>query len=146
MSIHPPYSLLVEMKSLKVESFADAIGAFSSLVCAVHCVAAPSLLVAGSVIPAVMLEDEAFHRAILWVVIPMALIAFGIGCRRHKDRRVMAFGAIGIAGLLASTFLFHDWIGEGGERITTLISAGFLLAAHARNFRRCRVDGCEHDH
>ena len=31
----------------------------------------------------------------LWLILPAAIVAFGIGCWRHKDRWVLALGIIG---------------------------------------------------
>jgi len=134
------------MKSLKIGSLADAVGIFSSVACAVHCLAIPTMLVAGSAIPAALaLPEELFHRVMLLFVVPAAVIAFGIGCKKHKDRRVMVLGSIGIVGMVTSTFFLHDLIGENGERVVVLISAGLLMAAHLRNFKQCRAGACDHE-
>lgn len=134
------------MRSLRVESLADLVGIAGSVVCAVHCVAAPTLMVIGSAVPSILLGDEAFHKAMLWFVVPTALLAFGLGCRRHKDGKTILLGSVGLIGMVLSTLLLHDLIGETGERIVVLISAGILVSAHVRNFRCCRAEGCEHSH
>ncbi len=50
--------------------------------------------------PTVFLDDESFHRTILWLVVPSSLLAFGLGCRRHRDPRVLLLGALGLAGIV----------------------------------------------
>lgn len=134
------------MKSLRVESLADVAGIAGSVACAIHCVAAPLLLVIGSSVPTVLLADESFHQAMLWLVVPSALLAFWLGCKKHKDVKTFVFGAFGLSGMILSTLLLHDLIGESGERIVVLLSAGMLVAAHVRNFKCCRVEGCDHSH
>ncbi|MCG8468934.1 MAG: MerC domain-containing protein [Gemmatimonadetes bacterium] len=123
---------------------ADGLGLLASTVCAVHCLLLPTLLVAGSTLPSFLLSDESFHRALLWLILPSALIAFGLGCWRHKDRGVLALGTAGLLGIVLSAAL-HDVLGESNERTATLASAAVLVAAHVRNFRRCRASRCDHD-
>lgn len=112
--------------------------------CALHCIALPVLLVLGGTMPFVFLGDESFHRRMLWLVVPAALLAFTLGCKRHKDRRVVLLGAVGIVGMVLAGTVLHDWIGETGERLVTLASAALLIAGHLRNFRLCRSDACRH--
>ena len=128
-----------------VRSFADWLGIAASTACGIHCILLPTLLVTGTVLPASFLGDESFHLAMLWIILPAAVLAFGIGCWRHKDRWVITMGFIGMAGMVLSAFVMHDLIGELGERITTVISAAILVAAHYRNFQLCRSSGCTHE-
>ena len=80
-----------------------------------------------------------------WVILPAAILAFGIGCRRHKDRWVLALGMIGLIGMALSAVVLHDIVGEAGERVVTLLSAAVLVVAHYRNFQICRSSGCAHE-
>ena len=79
--------------------------------------------------------------------VPIAALAFTLGCRAHRDRRVLVLGISVLAGLTASFTVLHDVLGETGERLALLASAGLLIAAHLRNFRLCRSGSCDHaDH
>ncbi len=132
-------------RSLGVRSFADGIGILGSATCALHCIAAPVFLVAGTTLPASFATDESFHRMLFWAILPASFLAFGLGCWRHKDHRVLLLGALGLFGLAFPIAAPHDLIGEIGERWVTVGSAGLLIAAHLRNFRRCRTEGCDHE-
>ena len=132
-------------RSLGVRSFADGIGILGSAVCALHCISVPVLLVAGTTLPASFVTDETFHQLLLWAILPAATLAFGLGCWQHKDRWVLLLGILGLLGLCSSVAAPHDLIGEIGERFVTVGSAGILIAAHLRNFRRCRADDCDHE-
>lgn len=127
----------------------DTLGLAGAAVCAVHCLVGPLLLVAGPALASLAVPDESFHRAMLWVVIPSAVLAFAIGCRRHRDVTTGVLGGVGLLAFVLAVTWLHDLIGEGGERIVTLASAGLLGVAHVRNFRRCRQapceQGCHHD-
>lgn len=126
-------------------SVADWFGIAASTVCALHCVVVPTLLVTGVILPASLLADESFHLAMLWLIVPAAIIAFSIGCRRHKDKWVLALGILGVFGIVLAGTILHDIVGEVGERIVTVASAAVLVAAHYRNFRICRSMDCAHD-
>ncbi len=128
-----------------VRAAADWIGAAASTACAVHCILLPTLLVTGTVLPASILGDETFHLAMMWFILPAAILAFGIGCWRHKDRWVLALGIIGLFGMASTVTVLHDVAGEAGERAATLLFAAVLLAAHYRNFKLCRSTDCAHE-
>ena len=129
----------------KARTVADWFGIAASTACAVHCILIPTLLVMGTVIPISFLADESFHYAMLWIILPAAIIAFGIGCWRHKDSWVFALGMTGMAGMVLAVSVLHDVIGETGERIATVIFAAILIAAHYRNFKICRSSRCAHE-
>ena len=128
-----------------MRTIADWLGIAASTACAVHCLLIPTLLVTGTVLPTSVLGGESFHLAMLWLILPAAIVAFGIGCWRHKDRWVLALGIMGLTGMVLSFAVLHDVAGEAGERIGTLLSASVLIAAHYRNFRLCRSSGCAHE-
>ena len=77
-------------RSGMIRTIADWLGIAASSACAVHCILLPTLLVTGTVLPATVFADERFHEAMLWMILPAAIVAFGMGCWRHKDRWVMA--------------------------------------------------------
>ena len=136
---------MTELRTGRTSAIADWFGIAASTACAVHCILIPTLLITGTVLPATVLADESFHLAMLWVILPAAIVAFGIGCWRHKDRWVLALGAIGLTGMVLAVAVLHDIAGEVGERVVTVISAAILIAAHYRNFRLCRASGCAHE-
>lgn len=136
---------MMDLRVDRMGAIADWLGIAASTACAMHCILVPLLLVTGTVLPASALGDESFHQAMMWMIPPVAIVAFAIGCWRHKDRWVLALGAIGLTGMVLSVTVLHDVTGEVGERIGTLLSAAVLIAAHYRNFRNCRSSGCTHE-
>ena len=129
----------------KTRSIADGIVILGSAGCALHCMAAPVFLVAGTALPASFLTDESFHQMLLWAILPASILAFGLGCWRHKDGWVQGLGILGLLGLSLSVVAPHDLIDESGERWVTVGSAGILISAHLRNFKQCRTDRCDHE-
>lgn len=133
------------MRSQRTRQLADRIGIASSTLCAVHCLVGPILLVAGTAIPSVWQPDESFHLLLLWAILPAALVAFGLGCWRHKDRWVLALGLVGLMGICAAALAGHERLGEISERALTIGSATLLITAHGRNARLCRTDEGTHE-
>ncbi len=52
-----------------LRSFADGIGILGSATCALHCIAAPVFLVAGTARPDSFVSDESFHQMLLWAIL-----------------------------------------------------------------------------
>ena len=132
-------------RSVGVRPLADAVGVAGSLLCAMHCLLVPVALLIGPIGRVPHTDDEAFHHLLLWMVVPAAAVAFGVGCLEHKDRWVLGLGAVGLATMTAAFTLLHDAIGASGERIAAMLASGLLITAHVRNFQLCRSGACRHD-
>ena len=148
--IRPPLSFagsetFLDPLWLSVRSVATTGVAATGAVLASTARAAITFTLAGPFTPLLLIRDEGFHQAVLWVVAPAAALAFSTGCLQHKDRAVFLMGGVGMSLLFASVTFAHDLIGETGERLLTIFSASLLIAAHVRNFRLCRRDVCAHD-
>ncbi len=127
--------------SLSLRSLADRVGILVSALCAIHCALGPILLAAGAALPFAFLAEEGLHELLLWAIVPAAVLAFGLGCRRHKDLWVLVLGLLGLVGIVSSV-LAREVVGETGERVLAIASAGLLIVAHVRNFNRCRDTDC----
>lgn len=122
----------------------DKVAVSTSAICAVHCLCLPLLLGVFPAMGATFFGDEFFHVLLLWLVIPLSLIALSLGCRKHKSRLVAVFGVIGLAFLVVAASAGHDVLGETGERIATLVGAIAIAAGHLRNYTLCRRVDCDH--
>lgn len=130
---------------MKVSAIADAVGTTGSVICAAHCLAGPAVLLTGSLLPTILLPDESFHQAMLCLLLPTGLVAFTLGCRRHKDLFTLLLGVAGLLGLTLTATVLHDLLGETSEKVVTLLAVSLLLAGHIRNFRLCRASQCQHE-
>ena len=120
----------------------DRVAISTSAVCAIHCLCLPLLL---SVLPAMgatFFGQELFHVMLLWLVIPLSVVALGMGCRKHKNWLVGLFGFLGLVLLVMAAAFGHDFLGETGERFTTLAGALFIGVGHFRNYSLCRRAEC----
>lgn len=126
------------MNTVKTQGILDYAAISASVLCMLHCLATPLVLVAAPVLSATFLADEAFHRTIVLLVVPTSFMALYVGSRRHGDRSVLFGGMIGLVSLVLVAYFGHDLLGEAGEKAATVASGAALALAHLRNYRLCR--------
>ncbi len=73
-----------------------------AVICGIHCLVTPVLLVALPILATTFWVDENFHLWMILLVIPTTSLALWSGCRRHKDQWVLAAGAMGIGILITA--------------------------------------------
>ena len=139
----------------------DSLAISMSIICAVHCLLTPLLVILFPILTTTFWVDQDFHLWMLFFVLPTTTLAVFLGCRRHKDKFVMGLSSIGLACLFAvslyeSFFLLqhgseclHCTQGDYSRHFTAKtyfnIFGGVLLAsAHVRNYRLCRRSRCTH--
>ncbi|MBT3661812.1 MAG: MerC domain-containing protein [Rhodospirillaceae bacterium] len=121
----------------------DKFAVSTSAVCAIHCLCLPLFLSVVPALSATVLGQESFHEMLLWLVIPLSLVALSMGCRKHKSWLVLFLGLVGLGLLIVAATMGHDILGEGGERMATLMGAIAIAAGHIRNYTLCRVSMCD---
>lgn len=120
------------------QPISDKIAISLSLACAVHCLITPFLLVAVPSLAVLGLGDELFHQTMAVLVIPTSIISLTLGCKLHKRYHLFLLSLIGLT-LLIAALMFHDSIGEYGEKLFTVLGAGFIAYSHYRNFKLCQA-------
>jgi len=115
-----------------------------SVVCALHCMLLPVALAFLPSLASLPMGDESFHRALVFLVLPLSLIALTLGCKRHRQWYVFAIGAMGCSVLLITAVLGHDLMGEFFEKVATIIGSSLVASSHLVNYRRCRQVDCQH--
>ena len=139
----------------------DRIGVGMALICAVHCLLTPILIVLLPIIASTFWVAGDFHFWMLLMVLPLTTFSFFMGCKKHHDVLLVIFAFIGVA------FLFSGvWFGcsscngghhfpslsdfskfpHGFESVFTTIGGFLLVLAHFRNYRLCRKSSCDHNH
>ncbi len=121
-------------------SWLDGTAVALSALCVLHCIALP-LVVAGLPFLAHIVEGH-LHAQMLVVVLPLSVVAFGVGYRRHHDRRVIFIGLLGMLLLVFGATIAHDQLGLAADRTMTILGALVLGAAHLSNAYYYRFLGC----
>lgn len=143
----------------------DSLAVGMSMICAVHCLITPVVIGVMPVLATTFWTDQHFHLWMLLLVVPTAAVALFLGCRKHRDRLVVLFGALGLTvlsavavyeSLIHSTPVLQEHVHcahcakrEAGNLFTgataaNMVGAVFLTAAHVRNFLLCRQAKCCH--
>ena len=115
----------------KSTNWLDGAAVGLSALCLIHCLALP-LVVAGLPFLAQFSEGH-LHRQMLVVVLPLSIVALGLGYRHHRNGKIFAAGGVGMALLAVGASLAHDNWGLMADRSFTIIGALILAAAHFYN-------------
>ena len=115
----------------------DSYGIGISVLCALHCLAAPLVFV---VAPAFTnsFESDWVHIFLFLVVTGIAGFLFGRHYRVHRSNKVLYFAGTGLILLLAGMIVGHEFGSRPMERIFSVFGSLFLVAAHFYNIRACR--------
>ena len=125
--------------------YLDRIGVFLSATCLLHCLTLPVMLTIAPMTQTGLLDEQTFHLVLLWFILPVSLIALGIGCRQHKDLLILVLGGTGLCLLLFAGLVGHTVLSPSAERAVTIVAGLILAAAHLRNFKICRATNCDHE-
>lgn len=135
-----------ESKNLIKSTSLDRLGILLSGICVIHCLLAPIAL---TMLPIIGLnsfvEDLLFHRLMLWLVLPTSIIALTIGCRQHRDFRILGTGALGMIILILVAILGHEILSPPMEKILTTVGGVVLAISHILNYRACQKLTCADD-
>lgn len=82
----------------------DRIAIIMAVVCGIHCLITPVLLVALPILGTTFWGSSNFHLWVLAFVLPTTALASIAGCRKHKNKAVAALTIGGVALLATATF------------------------------------------
>lgn len=114
-----------------------------SLLCAIHCLILPVVAILAPTSISLMLTDEAFHQGLLWGIIPISIFALYMGCAKHKSFRIFFCTISGLLILCLAGYLGHDYLGEIGEKMLTVLGGTIVAFGHVSNYQLCREQECD---
>ena len=120
----------------KSTNWLDGTAVGLSALCLIHCLALP-LLVAGLPFLAQFSEGH-LHAQMLVVVLPLSVVALGLGFRHHRSGQIIAAGVVGMALLTIGATVAHSQLGLTADRTFTIFGALILASAHYYNSVRTR--------
>jgi len=112
----------------------DLAGIGASLLCILHCVATPLLVIA---LPALEVLERQTHAAFALGILCIGLLAFIPGYRRHRRSRVVLLGLVGFGMLTAGVLVPEGAMSETAEVTVTVLGGATLITAHLRNAYFC---------
>ncbi len=145
----------------------DKLAISMAAICAVHCLLTPVLIVMLPIVAASFFVHQDFHLWMLYLVIPTTTFAIYMGCRKHKDKWVATFSAIGVSVLICALVVERSnaatsapvegahcehCVRDLSEQPLPIHTAAwvnvlgglFLASGHVRNYRLCRRAKCTH--
>ena len=128
---------------MNTQSAMDKSAIGLSLLCLAHCLLTPALLILLPAMSATFLEDERFHKALIFIVVPLSSFALFLGCKAHRDIKIAVIGALGLLLLVFAAFVGGPIWGEIAEKSLTVAGALVMVYSHYKNFRLCRSHNCE---
>lgn len=115
----------------------DKAGIGLSAACVVHCTTLPMLVALSPSLFGGLLNDANFHRWLLVLILPTAVLAFGLSWWRHRRWSILLPGLVGLGLLGCAALLGHDGpLGEWGEKLLTFAGGLALISGHALNLMR----------
>ena len=108
-----------------------------SLICAIHCLFAPSFLILTSTLLSFSYDNEFIHKMIVLLAVPISIFALTSGYRAHKNQSIVLVGSIGLLILIMAVLLGENILGEYGEKGITLLGSSLIIFSHYRNHKTC---------
>ena len=94
----------MKMNMTGMQTFTDKMAMSLSLLCAIHCLASPLIIVMLPSLVALQFDGETFHVWMVLAVIPTSVYALTMGCTRHKHYRLLALGLVGLLLLVSAVY------------------------------------------
>ena len=127
----------------RVVGFMDIAGVFASTLCAVHCLLLPFVLVLLPVLAEHLMHYDFVHVGLAGFVLTFCLMAYVPGYLKHRDRRLVWIGVIGITLVFFATFIARYW-GEAAEGGIITLGNLFIIFGHLHNRRLLAHLKCKH--
>lgn len=111
----------------------DRIGISASLLCVLHCLLTPFLILLMPVLGE-WTSHTTFHSLIVFIVVPVAVWALWNGYRAHRLKRVIVLGTLGLALLCVAMVVPNPQY----ETVFMIVAGLTLASAHLSNIRACQ--------
>ena len=124
----------------KLIDFGDKTAIILSILCTIHCLAAPFILILLPSITSLLAFDlELVHLWILFAVIPISVLTLLIGFFHHRKGYISALGVVGIAMLIVGVTLGHDIGNAWFEPTATVLGSVLLALGHFKNITQRKL-------
>ena len=120
--------------AIQYKHLSDKIAIGLSIACAAHCLLMPTFVLALPLFFSGQLDNELFHRLMLWVIVPVSLYALTSGYNNHKKIPIFYLGLAGILMLISAVTIEEIFL---GEELITLLGSIIISLAHFLNWKNC---------
>lgn len=116
-----PEGIICGMSHPVRRSMLDRVALAASALCLIDCTVLPLIAALAPVTGFAGLDHEVMHDLLSWVVVPLVSLALVLGYRRHRNARVLAAGALGLAMIVGGHHM--------AQPLAPLVGAVLLFAA-----------------
>ena len=128
---------------MKTQILSDKFAMTLSMVCLVHCLFAPSLIILTYSFMAMSVDSELVHKLILLITVPVSLFALSLGYKNHSTMNFIALGIIGLLALVLAVILGEGVLGKNGELFLTMLGSTLVIISHYKNYQICKKTNCD---
>jgi hypothetical protein len=115
----------------------DQIGMGLSLLCAVHCLLVPVLMMSVPIMARYYLAHPNFHLILALVIIPVGVFAFLHGYRHHKNIFTVLLGTVSLTLIVVVPYVIHQLHWNLNEPAWMTFGSVLLIFSHWRNRKQC---------
>lgn len=136
----------MKVKSLKFDDYVDLdkVGIFLSLLCGLHCLLTPLMILSLPFMARYYLTHPWVHLLLAVIIIPVGLLAFAFGYRHHRQKKVFYYGFPGLLIISLAPFTVHILKWNLPEYPLMIFGSLLLIGAHWINRRACVCDAHSH--
>lgn len=127
----------------KIQKRLDRAAIVFSGLCTIHCLLSPVLFIIFPVWGETFVTAEKFHQFLLWLVLPVSLLALLLGYFQRRDKVAFLLGLIGLSQLVIAAMLGNEFFSELSEAVIIPLAGLILIAGHIRNYQLCHCDECK---
>jgi len=128
---------------LPAQKFSDKFAISLSVLCVLHCLLFPSLLVLFSSFISLNIDSETIHYLLLFLVVPASFFALFVGLNNHKNPLIFVTGIVGILILISATVIDILILSFSSETILTIFGSFLVSFAHYKNYKLCNHMDCD---
>ncbi len=129
-----------QISTCRHHGWLDTFAISMSVICAIHCLVTPLLLVSLPILATSFWVHEDFHLWMVGFVIPTTSFAVFTGCRKHKDKLVLLLSIAGVVLLFAVAIyesFFHNLAGAGDPSLNVTYEDFFGTSAQITEQAHC---------
>jgi putative Mn2+ efflux pump MntP len=124
----------------------DKLGISLSLLCAVHCVVTPLIMLSLPIMARYYIAHPWFHWLMALLIVPVGVWAFVSGFRHHGKTLVLILGIPGLVVIGIVPLFFHAQLSWWSEPLLMILGSSFLISAHWLNRKSCSCEMHGHRH
>ena len=128
---------------LPAQKFSDKFAISLSVLCVLHCLLFPSLLILFSSFISLNIDSETIHYLLLFLVVPASFFALFVGLNNHKNPLIFVTGIVGILILISATVIDILILSFSSETILTIFGSFLVSFAHYKNYKLCNHMDCD---